>query len=71
MRETEETARRICALDLRASGIADNAIPALVERFWPVLANEIRQGVTVGDWSFAAEEIARLTQEYRSLIGGC
>lgn len=68
MRQTEETARRICALDLRASGIADSEVPALVERFWPVLANEIRQGVVVGDWPFAAEEITRLTQEYRALM---
>lgn len=68
MRQTEETARRICALDLRALGVADSAIPALVDRFWPVLANEIRQGVVVGEWPFAQGEIERLTQEYRTLM---
>ncbi|MCK0206484.1 hypothetical protein MWN33_00375 [Starkeya koreensis] len=68
MRQTEETARRICALDLRALGIAEREIPALVDRFWPVLANEIRQGVVVGDWPFASGEIESLTQEYRTLM---
>ncbi|MGA0561952.1 hypothetical protein ACO2RV_05835 [Ancylobacter sp. VNQ12] len=68
MRQTEQTAREICALDLRAKGIAADAIAALVDRYWPVLANEIRQGIAVDSWPFAAEEIDRLTREYRQLI---
>ena len=68
MRETEQTARRICALDLRAKGIAEKDIPALVERFWPVLANEIRQGIVVGEWPFQATDIEQLTQEYQGLL---
>ncbi|MDF2620908.1 MAG: hypothetical protein K0S00_3567 [Xanthobacteraceae bacterium] len=69
MRQTEETARRICALDLRARGIAEKDIAALVERFWPVLANEIRQGIVVGEWPFHATDIEQLTQEYQDLLG--
>lgn len=68
MRETEQTARRICALDLRAKGIAEKDIPALVDRFWPVLANEIRQGIVVGEWPFQATDIEQLTQEYQGLL---
>lgn len=68
MRETEQMARRICALDLRAKGIAERDIPALVDRFWPVLANEIRQGIVVGEWPFQATDIEQLTQEYQGLL---
>lgn len=70
MRQTEETARRICALDLRARGIAEKDIPAMVDRYWPVLANEIRQGIVVGEWPFQATDIERLTQEYQGLLDG-
>jgi hypothetical protein len=70
MRQTEETARRICALDLRARGIAEKDIPAMVDRYWPVLANEIRQGIVVGEWPFQATDIEQLTQEYRGLLDG-
>ncbi|MBS9477436.1 hypothetical protein [Ancylobacter radicis] len=68
MRKTEETARAICGLDLRARGIRDEEVPALVDRFWPVLANEIRQGIAVGAWPFSAAEIEALTQEYQRLL---
>ncbi|ADH90643.1 hypothetical protein Snov_3369 [Ancylobacter novellus DSM 506] len=70
MRQTEETARRICALDLRARGIAEKDIPAMVDRYWPVLANEIRQGIVVGEWPFQATDIEQLTQEYQGLLDG-
>ncbi|WP_246564461.1 hypothetical protein [Ancylobacter sonchi] len=40
-----------------------------VDRFWPVVANEIRQGVVlVGEWPFSAEEIEELSAEYRTLM---
>ncbi len=68
MQKTEETARAICALDLRARGVRDEDVPALVDRFWPVLANEIRQGIVVGTWPFSAQEIDALTQEYRRVL---
>lgn len=68
MQKTEQTARAICALDLRARGVKDDEVPALVDRFWPVLANEIRQGIVVGNWPFSAAEIDALTQEYRRLL---
>jgi len=68
MRQTEQTAREICALDLRTKAIPEDEIPMLVDRYWPVLANEIRQGIMVSAWPFAAEEIDRLTREYRELL---
>lgn len=68
MRQIEETARRICALDLRGKRIPEDDIPILVDRFWPVLANEIRQGVVVGEWPFEADDIQQLTEEYRGLL---
>ena len=69
MRQTEQTARDICALDLRTRGIPDKSIAALVDRFWPVLANEIRQGIAVDVWPFKADDIERLTREYRKFLG--
>lgn len=69
MRQTEETARAICALDLKAKGFRDAEIPRLVDRFWPVLANEIRQGILVEGWPFVADEIMALTREYEALLG--
>ncbi|WAC28336.1 hypothetical protein [Ancylobacter sp. SL191] len=68
MHKTEETARAICALDLRARGVSDAEVPALVDRFWPVLANEIRQGIVEGSWPFSAQDIEALTQDYRRLL---
>ncbi|MDQ0511124.1 hypothetical protein QOZ99_002020 [Angulomicrobium amanitiforme] len=68
MRHTEQTARAICTLDLKGVGVRDDEIPPLVDRYWPVLAHEIRQGVAVGAWPFAAEEIATLSREYEALL---
>ncbi|WAC27167.1 hypothetical protein [Ancylobacter sp. SL191] len=69
MKRTEQTAREMCALDLRAHGIAERRVADLVERFWPILANEIRQGVVDGEWPFAAGTIEALGEEYRKLLG--
>ena len=68
MKTTEDTARELCAIDLRSRRINEADIPALVDRFWPVLANEIRQGIVDGVWPFSAEEIETITIEYRELI---
>lgn len=68
MQQTEQTARRICELDLRAKGFDEQELPLLVERFWPVLANEIRQGIISGEWPFDAAHIASLTREYQILL---
>ena len=68
MQETEQTARALCGMDLRSAGVPESAIPALVERFWPVTANEIRQGVLVGTWPFSAEDIERLGRELRARL---
>lgn len=70
MKNTEETARELCAIDLRQQGIAEERIPELVERFWPVLANEIRQGIVDGVWPFSPEQIEALSSEYRLLLDG-
>lgn len=67
MQKTEQTARQICALDLRARGVRDEDVPALVERYWPVVANEIRQGITAGEWPFDPATVASLSKEYRAL----
>ncbi|PZQ84714.1 MAG: hypothetical protein DI549_03675 [Ancylobacter novellus] len=69
MHQTEQIAREICALDLRTRGVPDKSLAVLVDRFWPVLANEIRQGIVVDIWPFNADEIERLTREYRELLG--
>ncbi len=58
-------ARSICAPEASPR----RTFPALVERFWPVLANEIRQGIVVGEWPFHATDIEQLTQEYQGLLG--
>ncbi|GAB4072576.1 hypothetical protein GCM10028812_50860 [Ancylobacter sonchi] len=65
----EQTARRICTLDLQGKGFLPDQIAQRVDRFWPVVANEIRQGVVlVGEWPFSAEEIEELSAEYRTLM---
>ncbi len=69
LKRTEQTARAMCALDLRARGVAEEKLPALVERFWPVLANEIRQGIVDGEWPFEAAYIEALSSEYRKVLG--
>ncbi|MBS9478912.1 hypothetical protein [Ancylobacter radicis] len=69
MKRTEQTAREMCALDLRARGIAEDKLPDLVERFWPVLANEIRQGIVDGAWPFEVTQIETLSAEYRAVLG--
>ncbi len=68
MKDTETMARELCACDLRHV-VEDARIPELVQRYWPVLANEIRQGVTDGEWPYSAEEIDALTAEYRTVLG--
>ena len=57
-------------MDLRQRGIRDARIPELVERFWPVVANEIRQGIFDSEGTLTAEDIATLTREYRALLKG-
>ncbi|WP_428031812.1 hypothetical protein [Ancylobacter sp.] len=69
MKHTEDTARQLCAIDLRQRGIDEERIPELVERFWPVLANEIRQGIADDPWPYAVDEINSLSVEYRTLLG--
>ncbi|MDF2813429.1 MAG: hypothetical protein K0S56_4460 [Microvirga sp.] len=68
MKKTEETARELCRLDLLGMGLPENEAQPLVERFWPVLANEIRQGIVMGEWPFTEAEIQSLTQEYQTLL---
>lgn len=68
MQQTEKTARELCAIDLHQQGINEDRIPLLVDKFWPVLANEIRQGIADGEWTFSAEHIHALTEEYRTLV---
>ena len=68
MKKTEDTARELCAIDLRSRSVNEADIPALVDRFWPVLANEIRQGIVDGVWPFSAEEVEALSAEYRMLL---
>ncbi|MBS7544748.1 hypothetical protein [Ancylobacter oerskovii] len=71
MKTLEQTARRICALDLEGKGFPQPTIPQLVDRFWPVVANEIRQGVSlVGEWPFTGEQIEAWSVEYRTLRPG-
>ncbi|TCK19809.1 hypothetical protein EV667_4274 [Ancylobacter aquaticus] len=70
MKRTEETARELCAIDLRQQGIGEERIPELMERFWPVLANEIRQGIVDGEWSFSPGHIEAFSSEYRLLLDG-
>ena len=68
MRNLEINARRLCAIDLAAMGYSKEEAAALVDRFWPVIANEIRGGVVVvGEWPFTAQEIAKLEVDYREL----
>lgn len=69
MKRTEQTAREMCAIDLRTRGVAEASIPGFVERFWPVLANEIRQGIVDGEWPFEATYIDELSAEYRRVLG--
>lgn len=68
MKKTEETARELCRLDLLRIGLPENEAHPLVDRFWPVLANEIRQGIVVGEWPFTEAEIQSLTKEYQALL---
>ncbi|MDF2619285.1 MAG: hypothetical protein K0S00_1944 [Xanthobacteraceae bacterium] len=68
MKKTEETARELCRLDLLRMGLPENEARTLVERFWPVLANEIRQGIVVGEWPFTEAEIQSLSREYQALL---
>ncbi|MCS0493467.1 hypothetical protein [Ancylobacter mangrovi] len=68
MQRTEQTAREICLLDLKAKGFDDQEASDLVDRFWPVLANEIREGIIDGAWPFSAKEIEVLSEEYRNLL---
>ncbi|MDR6952385.1 hypothetical protein J2X65_001740 [Ancylobacter sp. 3268] len=68
MRNLEINARRLCAIDVAAMGYPREEAAALVDRFWPVIANEIRGGVVLqGEWPFTAEEIAKLDADYRAL----
>ncbi|MDR6954876.1 hypothetical protein J2X65_004252 [Ancylobacter sp. 3268] len=68
MKSLEQTARRICSLDLLEKGFLPEHIAAYVDRFWPVVANEVRQGIVlIGEWPFTAEEIEELAAEYRTL----
>ncbi|MBS7544324.1 hypothetical protein [Ancylobacter oerskovii] len=68
MKTLEQTARRMCGLDLHQRGFPLDEAESLADRFWPVVANEIRQGVTlVGEWPFTVEEINVLTAEYQAL----
>lgn len=69
VKHTEDTARQLCAIDLRHRGIDEDRIPHLVERFWAVLANEIRQGIADGTWPYPVDKIEALSVEYRALLG--
>lgn len=69
MQQTEKTARELCAIDLKHQGFSEDRIPALVDKFWPVIANEIRQGIADGEWTFSADYLGALTEEYRALVG--
>ncbi|MDR6953768.1 hypothetical protein J2X65_003131 [Ancylobacter sp. 3268] len=70
MQRLEQTARAICALDLVSAGVPQEDISSMVDRLWPVVANETRDSVTViGVWPFTVEEIAKLTEEYRAIVG--
>ena len=70
MQRLEQTARAICALDLSMARVAQVEIPRMVDRFWPVIANEARDRVPViGQWPFTVEEIAKLSEEYHAIIG--
>lgn len=68
MKKTEETARELCRLDLLRIGLPEEEVRPLVGRSWPVLANEIRQGIVVGEWPFSEPEIQNLSKEYRALL---
>ncbi len=68
MKKTEETARELCRLDLLRIGLPEEEVRPLVERFWPVLANEIRQGIVFGEWPFSEAEIQSLGKEYQALL---
>ncbi|GAB4063936.1 hypothetical protein KHC28_14320 [Ancylobacter sonchi] len=68
MKSLEQTARRICGLDLLQKGFLPEQIATYVDRFWPAVANEVRQGIVlIGEWPFTAEEIEKLSAEYRTL----
>ncbi|GLK82775.1 hypothetical protein [Ancylobacter defluvii] len=70
MQRLGELARTICALGLASSGVPREDIPAMVERFWPVVANEAHDSVTViGVWPFTDDEIAMLAEDYRAIVG--
>lgn len=68
MEKTEKTARDLCRLDLLGIGLPEDEAPIFVEEFWPVLANEIRQGIVDGEWPFSEAEIHDLTKAYQSLL---
>lgn len=66
--QIEEAARRLCAIDLRERGIEETRIPELVERFWPVLHNEIREGIVDDRWNMSRAHIEELAAEYQRLL---
>ena len=68
MKQIEETARQLCAIDMRERGIEEARIPELVERFWPVLSNEIREGIVDDQWNIGRAAIEALAAEYQRLL---
>lgn len=68
MQQTEKTARELCAIDLKHQGVSEDRIPELVDKFWPVIANEIRQGIADGEWTFSPDYLEALTEAYRGLV---
>ncbi|QIB32379.1 hypothetical protein G3A50_00655 [Ancylobacter pratisalsi] len=68
MQRIEQMAREICLLDLKAKGIEEPRANELADRFWPVLANEIREGLLDGTWPFTAAEIDSLAREYQQIL---
>ncbi|MDR6954099.1 hypothetical protein J2X65_003467 [Ancylobacter sp. 3268] len=68
MRNLEINARRLCTIDLMERGYSREEAAKLVDRFWPVTANEIRGGLVIqGEWPFSPDEIAKLEADYRAL----
>ncbi len=67
-KNTESRARAQCALDLQSAIRRPEDIVAAVERYWPVVAREIEAGIRDDDLP-PLEDLDRLTEEYRRLIG--
>ncbi|MCS0497885.1 hypothetical protein NVS89_22600 [Ancylobacter sp. MQZ15Z-1] len=66
---SESRARIICAMDARLIGLREEDVAAFVERFWPVVANEINGGLLDLEEEVDADRIAELRslmQEYRN-----